>query len=84
MLPKKFLEKHDEEETERKDRMDIYFMRSNAGKIFGILTLQVYRILQLPCSDLVVDSLLKFALTITQMDASAAVCWLGLWGWGGR
>ena len=46
-------------------------------KIFGILALQVYQILQLPCSNSIVDSLLKFVLTITQMDLSVVECWQG-------
>lgn len=45
-------------------------MRQNLEKIFWVLALQVYQILQLPCSNLIVDNYLKFVLTVTQMDLS--------------
>lgn len=66
-----------ERDRNKEREWGIYFMWSNLGKILGILTLQIYQILQLPCPNLVVGSLLKLALTIPQMNLSAVESWPG-------
>lgn len=66
-------------ETERKERMDIHFMSEDLGEIFGILALQMCHVMQLPCSNLMVDNLLKFVFAGTQVDVSVTECWLGWW-----
>lgn len=53
------------------------FMRQKLEKIFWVLALQVYQILQFPCSNLIVGNYLKFVFTVTQMDLSVVEYQLG-------